>query len=196
MTIDFLDERRKALEEAFFRKENARLLEHLREEREDEENRTSLSKASGIEDRALLDALVHEGIQSESLAALTLVPLVFVAWGDDKLAPAERFAILSAADASGIARGTPSFELLESWLSERPHHTLFHAWVQYVRMLSERLREDDRKTLRENVLHRAREVAKAAGGVLGLGPKIAPGQQAVLDKLADAFSEVGASARS
>ncbi|UCE85845.1 MAG: hypothetical protein JSU66_16195 [Deltaproteobacteria bacterium] len=194
MTIDFLDERRKALEEAFFRKENARLLENLREKRHDEEKRTSLSRASGIEDRALLDALVHEGLQAESLAAITLVPLVFTAWGDGKLEPPERFAILSAADASGIARGSASFELLESWLRDRPHHTLFRAWVQYVHVLCERLRDDDRKALRDNVLHRAREVAKAAGGVLGLGPKIAPGQQAVLDKLADAFSGGGASA--
>ena len=46
---DFLGDRRKALEEAFFRKENARLLENLREKRHDEEKRTSLSRASGIE---------------------------------------------------------------------------------------------------------------------------------------------------
>jgi hypothetical protein len=188
MAIEFLEDRRKALEEAFFRRENARLLAQLRAQREDAARRQNLRAASGLRDDALLEALVREGITAESLAALMLVPLVFVAFGDGKLATSERFAILSAADGLGIARGSPGFALLEGWLGERPHVSLWSAWVHYAQALCEKLGAADREVLRDDVLRRAHEVAKAAGGVVGLGPKIASGQQAVLDKLEAAFS--------
>ncbi len=48
MTKDFLGDRKKALEESFFARENARLLEQLKAEKDTQETRETLANASWI----------------------------------------------------------------------------------------------------------------------------------------------------
>ena len=97
MAKDFLDERRKALEDSFFAKQNEKLLESLRRSRADDEKRAELSRVSGILDEKVLDELVRLQIGPETLAALSLVPLVTVAWADGLMEARERKAVLEGA---------------------------------------------------------------------------------------------------
>ena len=116
MSDEFLGERKKALENEFFTKQNARLLEKLREEKKRSAAREALAEASNIRDPVLLDHLVGLDIGPDTWTALALVPLVEVAWADGTLSRKERKAILEAAADNGVRPGKPSYELLESWL--------------------------------------------------------------------------------
>jgi hypothetical protein len=190
MNEESLAERRRALEDSFFRKQHAAVLSELRARRGGRADRAEASRASGLSDQVLLDLVLDLGMATETLAALSLVPLVEVAWADGRMEGSERSAILSAAAAQGLERGTPGFDLLRSWLEERPDAGLLESWTVYVRGLATRLAPEDRARLRGGLLRRARIVAQAAGGFLRLGSKISEDEEAMLQRLEQAFGEV------
>jgi hypothetical protein len=185
-----LEDRRRALEEAFFRKESERLREQLHErlylQHEQEAAQERLAGASGIADRPLLARLASLGIRAETLAALTLIPLVEVAWADGEMDRRERDAVLRGAESCGIERGTPSHGLLGIWTEDRPAPELVESWKRYIHALCAELSADQRRHLEERILGRARAVAQAAGGFLGLA-KVSKEEEAVLDELEAAF---------
>jgi hypothetical protein len=182
-----LRDREQALEEHFFARENEKLKERLRELRERDEAREALANLSGIRDTAVLDSLFDAGLRPQTWAALSIVPLVEVAWASGRVEPRERRAVLAAADAHGVAAGSPSHALLENWLARRPDGRLLAAWGEYIVALCAQLDPAHRRALRDEVLGRARAVAEAAGGFLGLGNKVSSEEKVVLDELAKAF---------
>jgi hypothetical protein len=169
MPNDFLGDRRKALEESFFAKQDAKLIERLRAEREKRLAMAALKSASSIEDDELLAKLVDLGIDARSWTALALVPLIEVAWADGKLEPKEREAVLAAAREHGVAPDSPGHALLENLLTTRPDPAVFAAWGAYVTELLPNLRSEDRAMMRRRLVERATRVAKSAGGLLGIG---------------------------
>jgi hypothetical protein len=183
----FLGERERALEEAFFSRHNAELRERLRAERERHAARHELMQISGVRDEALLDKLESLGIGGGAWAALSLIPLVEVAWANGAVDAKERSAVLSFAAANGLSRGGVGLALLDSWLGHRPDGRLLQAWGEYVVDLCSRLSPSERQAFREEVMSRARAVAEAAGGLLGLGSKISPEEEVVLAELEKAF---------
>ena len=62
MTKKTLDDRRQALEEVFFQRENEKVLAHLRAEREQKSHREALASVMAIGDTEVLDQLVSAGI--------------------------------------------------------------------------------------------------------------------------------------
>jgi hypothetical protein len=188
MTDEFLGKRRSALEEAFFKKRNTELLERLRRESVLESKRNEFARVSGISDVKLLDRLIHLKMETETVAAISLVPLVQVAWADGDLAQQEREAILKAAVESGMHVDDPSYHWLISWLDVKPDTKLITAWKEYVTALVATLSPADREALRDGLLGRAKAVAQAAGGFLGLGSKVSPEELAVMDDLQRTFA--------
>ncbi len=188
MPDDFLGDRKKALEESFFARENARLVEKLRAEQRQKSARETLAALSGIADPALLDLLLAQGIDAETWLAVSLVPLVEVAWADGQVEAAERRAVLAAAAANGVLPGTPSHALLEGWLATRAAEGLLQAWGEYTVALCARLPAAERESLKRQVVGRARAVAEAAGGILGLGRKVSAREEEVLRELEKAFA--------
>jgi hypothetical protein len=182
-----MQERGRALEEAFFQRQHEEQLAKLRLKQEETEAREALAEASGLHDPELLARLASLGIRAETLAALTLIPLVEVAWADGSIAAREREAILRGAEASAIEKGSPSYKLLEIWTHDRPAPELAASWRAYIRSLCAELSEEQRRHLEERILGRARAVADAAGGFLGLGDRVSAEEEAVLAKLAEAF---------
>lgn len=187
MANDFLSDRRKALEDEFFRQEDQRRLEELRLAMERKATAKELREVSGIDDEDVLQGLAAFGINRETLAAVTLAPLVHVAWADRRVEEKERGTILAQAHEKGIVPRSPAYDLLASWLSEPPPAELLEVWSAYVRALSPNLPEERRLELRREVMSFAREVGKAAGGTLNVG-KITQRQQRVLDRIEEAFS--------
>lgn len=184
---EYFDDRRRALEEAFFARQNRELLERLRERNATEKKKESLARTLGIEDDDTLSRLVDLHVDCETIVALSLVPLIAVAWADNELDPKEREAILKAARDSGIQEGSESATLLENWLSGPPTRDLYEAWKSYVRSLIERLAPVHRRALQKDVISRARKVAEAAGGFMGIGDKISEQERLVLSDLEWAF---------
>src|SRR5580765_202436 len=90
---EILRDRGRSLEEEFFRREDQRLLERRRELQAAAGTREALAKASGINQPEVLDKLLALGIKAETVAALSFVPLLEVAWADGSIDPKERAAV-------------------------------------------------------------------------------------------------------
>jgi hypothetical protein len=186
MSQEFLKDRRQALEESFFAKENEKAVEKLRAAQAEKMTREALEAATGITNDATLDRLIELGFTAETLAALSLYPLIAVAWADRSVDKAERRAVLEAAHEHGIARGEPCHDLLESWLEHRPSAGMLEAWKSLVAGLKDHVDEGALDTLAKSLVERAHGVAKASGGVLGIG-KVSEAEKQVLAELEQAF---------
>jgi hypothetical protein len=178
-----------ALEEAFFARENERLRQQLRDLDDTKRKKEALAAASGITNDAVLEKLAALNISNETVAALALVPLIAIAWADGSIDDKERAAVFAKAQDEGVSQGDLSRELFQRWLSERPPANLLITWKEYVRALVETMSAEDRRFFKGRVLDRARGVAEAAGGFLGIGSKVSASEQKVLDELANAFPD-------
>lgn len=183
---DALAKRGRSLEEAFFFERDAKLIAERKRLEEMQKTKEVLSQVSGIRDAKVLDQLIALNISPASLASLTILPLVEVAWADGELSPGERTAVLGAADGQGIKPGTPNYAVLESWLNKRPSPRLLEAWISYIQSLRTLMKHEELTGLQNELLNRAQKVAGASGGVLGIG-KISAEEKAVLAKMRDAF---------
>ena len=173
----------RSLEDAFFARENAKLLEAMRLKADLQERRAALRQVLKAADDELLDRLLALGVNAETALAMMLLPLVRVAWADGDIAAKERAAILQAAETRGLHPGTAGHELLGSWLEHQPSETMRAAWAKYVEGLWPNLTPEERDEFRDRLLGMARGVADAAGGFLGLGSKSSPAERAILDEL-------------
>ena len=170
------------LEEAFFAKENTRLLEQMRAKTEQADRREMLRQVVRIQDEAFLDRLILLGIGPETAMALRLIPLVTVAWADGHMDDREREAILSAAREQGLASDDMARQVLKDWLEQKPDPRLLSLWKDYVGHIWNHFTDDEQLQMRQNLLTTAEQVANAAGGFLGLS-KISAAELEVLEDL-------------
>ena len=177
------------LEDAFFTKESARLLQQMRDRARQQERRTAMREVVRVDDDALIDRLIELGLQPGTVLALQLVPLAAVAWADGQIEPREREAVLKAAAAQGVTSDSVAGQLLGNWLVEKPGAELVDAWKRHIRALWPKLSPSERDEIRKSALDRARSVAEAAGGFLGLTSKVSPQEKAVLDELAQVLAD-------
>ena len=191
MNTESIAQHRQAYHDAFFEERDQELLDFLRFETEptDEQERHQLQTAAGIDDPEVLDALKRVGITSASMTAFMLLPLVRLAWADSKIQDGEFEYLLKAATDDGIAYGTPAYRLLNRWLEERPTEKILDAWWQYAQALARELDETSLAAFREATLGRARRVAEASGGILGMGEKISDNERHVLNDLTHALTK-------
>ena len=108
---------------------------------------------------------------------------------------AERQAVLRGAESTGLAPESPSHGLLRLWIEDRPAPDLMRLWSEYIRALCEELTGEQRERLAQRIVGRAKEVAEAAGGFLGLGSKISRVEQQMLAKMEQVFSGKGCGVR-
>jgi tellurite resistance protein len=119
-------------------------------------------------DEVVLDKLVALGVTGDTVVALSLCPLIHVAWADGEIQDNERDAILQAAKGKGIDEGDPAFELLAKWLKTKEPNELWTAWSTYVGALREEMTSEQFGLLRTQIVNFATAVAQAAGGFLGI----------------------------
>ena len=167
MSNEILGIRGKALEELFFARESEKFHQAKQEKDAAENRKAVLSAASGISDDTVLDQLIALNISSDTLAALSLLPLVEVAWADGDMDERERKAILSAAADTGLSTGSAA--LLDGWLVIQLGSSILAAWKAYVSALTGNMDAVAKDNLRQELLRRARVVAESAGGILGIG---------------------------
>ena len=182
-----LEERGRALENQFYEKENAQKLAAMKEKLDSQKSREELRKASGMSDDAVLDKLVALGLRANTIAALSLVPLISVAWADGAIQDSERTAILQGAHGKGLEQGTDGYELLQTWLAKRPSDDLFVAWEAYIKALAGQLNDEQNRLLKNQIVGFAKMVATSAGGILGFG-KVSGAEEKVLQRIEGAFA--------
>ena len=185
---DALSDRRKQLEESFFAKQNQELIEKLKAQKQKALDKAGIQELTGIQNDEVLEKLVSLKMDRETISALSLFPLIQVAWADGAVDAQEQAAVLSAAAASGILKGSSAHTLLESWLQLKPPAALESAWSNYVKALVEGMKPEDKALLKNELLGKARSVAEASGGILGMGSKISKSEADALAQLEAAFS--------
>lgn len=161
--------RERALEGQFFMDVDKKLLAQMKAKLDAEENVRQLAEHTGFVDEKLLNELVELGISVSSVTAMSLIPMVLVAWSDLHVAPVERFDILKVATEIGIETDKPAGQFLNHWLNNRPTSKLKEAWKHYMHALLGKLTDKGRKSMKAQILKRARSIAKVSGGPLGLG---------------------------
>jgi hypothetical protein len=186
MEEDSLHKRGNALEAQFFNEVDRKLLEKLRADMALDSQRERLKSSTGLRDDQVIDELLALGINDDTMSALSLFPLVWVAWADGTVEPAEKDAILRAAGESGVQAGSAAMELLTGWLKKAPDDQIAEAWVDYIRALKAAASSETLQRVKTSVLHRAHEVADAAGGFLGMG-RVSAKESGVLRRLEQAF---------
>lgn len=178
---------RSKLEEAFFLKKDIDILKKLKEMQRLKETKEALAEASGIHDDMVLQKLVDLDIRPESVASVSVVPLVIVAWADGEMEAKEKKAVLSAVEKLGWTKDGWDYSLLNRWLEHKPAVSLLDAWMHYVGALCKRMSDEEVERFKEEIMSHAKTVALACGGVLGIG-KISGEESKLLKKLSSAFA--------
>ena len=187
MREDIFKKRDRAFEAVYFAKLDAELIERLHQNRKESRDRRDLAKATGISNEGLLDRILELGVRSSSLEALSLAPLICMAWADGSLTQDQHTAALKAAMAEEIGKDTPSFLFFEAMLSHGPDPKLMEIWRSYIASLLKHLDARASELIRSSLLDRAEEIAKASGGIMGVG-SISRNERQVLDEIESAMN--------
>ena len=182
-TTDIFRQRERSLEEAFFKDRDQKLIEKMRSELEAFEEKKKLAHVSGIVEERVLQHLAQAGVRAETLAAVSLIPLVEVAWVDGSVSPEERDAVLNAAARQGVHPDSAPYAILKTWLTQRPDPHILTAWKEYVSELIKIMPPESLAEMKNNLLDRCTRVAEAAGGFLGLAT-ISKAERAKIDEFA------------
>lgn len=175
------------LEDEFFHLLDQDLRAQLRESMEREKLRTQLAAATGFRSQQLLDHLVDRGFEPATIAALALVPAVFVAWADGWVSPKERQAVISAAHQQGLEHQPTALHLIQAWLHKRPPRPLWRLWKEYALAVQNKMSPSLATVLMKEIQQQATMVAEASGGAFGFG-KVSSREQAVLDEIQELFA--------
>jgi hypothetical protein len=184
----FFDGRR--MEDSFFIQQDKALIEKQRALKHMNQTKEELAAVSGIINDAVLQKLTELGVRPETLAPLSVIPLVAVAWADGSVSKNEEASVLAGVREMGINEGSVGYDLLKLWLAQKPPKAMLEAWFQYVRGISEKMGAVEKEKLRHEILSKARQVAEASGGVLGVGT-VSPEEKALLEEMGKAFGAQG-----
>jgi len=182
-----LGDREKAMEDGYFRDQDAKLLKMLRERAQLDEIALMLGEKLRVDDPALLVKVRELGITLQTAPAFFVAPLVQVAWAEGRVLKEERDMVLVLARQRGIAPDSPSYELLEEWLKVRPPDALFDTAVEVLRLGFTVLPAEEREERIKDIVRQCRDIAEASGTLgrlLGLGDGVTPVEAAMLDRLA------------
>ena len=182
-----LGDREKAMEDGYFRDQDAKLLKMLRDRAQLDEIAKMLGEKLRVDDPALLMKVRELGITLQTAPAFFLAPLVQVAWAEGRVLKDERGMVLVLARQRGIAPDTPAYTQLEEWLKVKPSDALFDTAVEVLRLGFSVLPPDEREERIKDVVRACRDVAEASGALgrlLGLGDGVSAVETAMLDRLA------------
>ena len=186
MDKDSFKERERAQEEGYFRAQDAKLLEKLREDARLEEIVLALAEQLRVNNPELLRRVIALGVTLDTGPAFLLAPLVQVAWGEGNVTDRERDTVLRLAAARGVEAGSPAHAQLLKWLQERPANDLFDTAMEVIRGGLALLPQEEREERLKHIVQACHEVAEASGGlakVLGLGSGVSGEEEALLEAI-------------
>jgi len=189
MGDDAFAKRGKGLEEEYFHRKEKELIEKLRQRRAAEAEMKELSEATGIPNEEILKTLQELGYTHDTVALLHFVPLLNVAWADDKVSHQEREMILEAALLHGVAKDGAAYKQLTDWLDHRPSDQFFENTLRVIGAFLETAPASTGAPDSQGLLDKATRVAEASGGILGFGNKISDEERALLKRIAEALGK-------
>lgn len=187
MSNELFKDRERANEAAYFRDQDAKLLDSLRRKAPLKEIASAIGEKLEVDNPELLERVRKLGLKAENATALFLAPLVQVAWSDGSVTRAERDTVLRLAGGRGVDAGTPEYEKLEEWLQVRPSDATFDVAVEVLKYGFDVLPPAEKEERILRVVEACDEVAHASGsglsGLLGLGNKVSAAEASMLDDL-------------
>ena len=186
-------DREKAMEEAYFRQEDARLLKKLQEKAHLDDIALALGDKLQVQNPDLLQRIRNLGVTLETAPALFLAPLVQVAWASGSVSKAEHHAVQRLAQGRGVEKSSAAYAQIEAWLKERPDDELFDTAVEVIKYGFSVLPHAETEERIKVLVDACHEVAEASGSTLGfvLGLKnviglnsVDPSEASALDLIA------------
>jgi hypothetical protein len=174
------------LVEQFFFKENKKLAEKYRAMQQMKETKEALAAVSGINDDLVLEKFIELDLRPETLASISMVPLIQIAWADGNVDPKEKDAILNAVGKFGWTPDSLNYGLLNQWLNNKPSTSLLTAWKDYVDALCHKMTNEEVAHFKKEIMEHVTVVAEAAGGFLGIG-KISAEERNMISQLENTF---------
>jgi hypothetical protein len=187
MNRDMFEERERGAEAAYFREQDARLIQKLRETAKLEETATALAEKLQVDSPELLRQLRELGATRDTGSAFLLAPLVQVAWAEGTVSERERQAVLRLAADRGIESGSAAHAQLLEWLRERPSDAVFDAALAVIKVGLSVLSPAEREERVRRIIRACHEIAEASGGglarVLGLASGVQGEEESILDSI-------------
>jgi hypothetical protein len=159
------DEREHAMEANYFRQQDAKLIEKLRQNAMLDEIAVALRDKLEIDNPQLLLRARELGITADTAAAFFLAPLVQVAWAGTPAGKDEREAVLRLARTRGIEETSPAFAQLVDWLKAKPADALFDTAIETIKSGFGVLPPVEAEERIEALVRACRAVAAASGSV-------------------------------
>jgi hypothetical protein len=184
---DLLKERGRGEEADHFRREDAKLVDKMRERARLGEIANALAAKLRIDEPELLRRVSDLGLDQDTGAAILLAPLVQVAWAEGRVTEAERTIVLELAASRGVTPGMPAHDKLLEWLRQRPSDALFETAMEVMRAGFSVLPAPERDERIKSLVASCRRIAEASGGglarLLGIGDSISGDESLVLDAI-------------
>lgn len=179
---ELFGDRRRGLEEEYFRRQERELIAKLQQRGSEEASRKRLAERTGVADEEILRDLESLGYTSETVMLLHVVPLLQMAWAEGDVSDRERDLIIEAARTRGIEKDTPADRQLAEWLASRPGDDLFDKTLRVIGAILESRPPGEREASQKDLLSRLTAIASASGGILGFG-KVSPQEHQVLARI-------------
>jgi hypothetical protein len=180
-------DREKAMEANYFRQQDAKLLEKLRKGAKLDEIAVALGAKLKVDNPDLLARVRALGVTADNVEAFFALPLVQVAWAEDKVTKREAEVVLRLARERGIEENSPSYAQLVEWLNVRPDDALFDAAIETVRNAFSVLPLKEREERIQRVMDACHKIAEASGNEfakqLGLGDGVSRLEESLLDTI-------------
>jgi hypothetical protein len=184
---DRLKERGRGEEADHFRREDAKLIEKIRERARLDEMAKALAAKLRVDEPELLRRVADLGLDQDTGAAILLAPLVQVAWAEGRVTEAERTVVLELAASRGVTAGMPVHNKLLEWLRQRPSDAVFETAMEVMRVGFSALPAQERDERIKALVASCRRIAEASGGglarLLGMGDAVSGDESLVLDAI-------------
>ena len=165
MAKDIFRDRERGEEQAYFRREDAKLIAKLHQKAQLNEIAHALAEKLHADEPALLDRIQKLGVTLDTGSAFILAPLVEVAWVDGQVSHAERDTILDIAQQRGVELGSADYRQLLDWLAHRPSDEVFRTALEAIRIGLSILPPDESEQRIATIIKSCEDVAQAAGGI-------------------------------
>src|SRR6185503_16393373 len=162
MPKDIFRDRERGEEDAYFRQQDAKLIEKLRQKAQFSEIAHALAEKLHADEPALLERIQKLGVTLDTGSAFILAPLVEVAWVDGNVSQAERDTILDIAKQRGVTSGSADYRQLLDWLAQRPSDEVFRTALEAIRIGLSVLPPDESEQRIATMIKACEDVAQAA----------------------------------
>lgn len=187
MKKDVFHERALGEQAEYFRKQDEKLLQKIRERAALEEVAQALAEKLRVDNPELVSRVLELGLTRDTGTAILLAPLVQVAWAEGSVSRRERETVLELAASRGVEPGSGAHVQLEAWLERRPSDALFETALEVMKAGLAVLPDAEREERVRQIVDGCKRVAEVTGGGLGklLGMKsgIVVEEAAVLDAI-------------